>query len=161
LDQLLTPEPVNSANTGNRVRIESGGETTTNNRSGIQTVIYDRLIPVRITVDQDVRRDWDYDHSLTTRGARLSHSRAENSQQQPLSAATPRTNAPTPSPGFPTPNISVEMISDAQRTTSPSPIPYITYGDVHVYTPTVHHPNGTRHRRRESQPAPTSISLMG
>jgi len=68
--------------------------------------------------------------------------------------------APTPSPGFPMATISVEMISDVPHR-STSPRPYVTYGNVHVFTPSVHHPTRTRHRRRESQPTPTTISLMG
>lgn len=60
-------------------------------------------------------------------------------------------------------SLSVEMVSDvAHRTTSP--LPYFSYGDVSVFIPTTHHstptPNTSRHRRRESQPAPTTSTLL-
>jgi len=60
-------------------------------------------------------------------------------------------------------NLGVEMMSDvAHRTTSP--LPYFSYGDVSVFIPATHHstptPSTSRHRRRESQPAPTTSTLL-
>lgn len=66
-------------------------------------------------------------------------------------------------------NLSVGMISDVSHRTA-SPIPYLNYGDVSVYIPSLHHTNSStntnthtpqsRHRRRESQPAPISSTLL-
>jgi hypothetical protein len=104
----------------------------------------------------DVLEDEEYEEAFSQLRYRPENvAEGERVNRQPGGAL-----APTPSPGFPMATISVEMISDvAHRTTSP--LPYVTYGNVHVFTPSVHYPTRRTPRvRRESQPAPTSISLM-
>jgi len=157
VDNIFFPETDLSSDSGTR----SDGTVAADPNRPLSTVIYDRLIPVRVTSAESMRGDRGEEEEEEEEVDRVMPVRQSRTESHFTSRNVHRAHQiPAPSPGFPTPSISVEMISDASHR-SASPLPYVTYGDVHVYTPTVHHPDRTRHRRRESQPAPTTISLMG
>jgi len=123
---------------------------------------------VRVSSLGQDRRERDPNHpsdpSLTTRGARI-QSRTNSSRR--VSPIPTRVNSPPPLSNYLAPRVTVEMFSDlSHRTESPSSMSYVSYRDTlddgATRTPAnVRSSNRPPHRRRESQPPPASISLMG
>jgi len=169
LDNYINPEP------SNLVRTEIGGgyggnerrgevhQITRSNRASARRVVrlneLERPVPmIQVSMLSRDRASHPSDPSLTTRGAMV-HSRSNSSR---FLSPVPQFSSPLVRSYFTSP---LDMISDlTQRTASPSPIPSVSNRESHddefTQTPSIRHPNRPPHRRRESQPAPPSISLM-